>query len=92
MESHFDGTEDKMSLNSFLERIEELSFGRNVSKEELFRSAVELFEGPAKVWFRLTKKVNLWNELVAALKKDFLPKDADDDLWEYIRNRKQNVG
>lgn len=86
----FNGMETKTSVNSFLEQVEELSYARNVTKDELFRSAVELFDGPAKVWFRLIRKnVNSWNELVAALKKDFLPKDADDDLWECIRSRKQ---
>lgn len=86
----FNGTSNRCSVNSFLEQVEELSFARNVSEEELYRSAIELFEGPAKVWYRLIrKKVTSWNELVAALRRDFLPKDSDDDLWEVIRNRKQ---
>lgn len=85
----FDGT-TKSSVNSFLEQIEELSFARNVSEDELFRSSIELFEGPAKVWYRsVRRKINSWSEVVAALRKDFLPKDSDDDLWEVIRNRRQ---
>lgn len=85
----FDGT-PKCSLNAFLEQVEELSFARNVSESSLFRSAVELFEGPAKVWYRsIRTRVNTWTELVVALRRDFLPKDADDDLWATIRNRMQ---
>lgn len=86
----FDGDTTKHSVNSFLEELEELCFSRNVSEDELFRSAVELFDGPAKVWYRrIRKKVESWNDLVTALRKDFLSEDSDDDLWETIRNRKQ---
>lgn len=86
----FDGTTTKCSLNSFLEQIEELSFARNVSEDELFRAAIELFEGPAKVWYRSVRTgLNSWKELVTALRRDFLPKDSDDNLWEIIRSRTQ---
>lgn len=88
----FDGDTTKQSVNSFLEELEELSFSRNVSEDELFRSAIEIFDGPAKIWYRrIRKKVESWDGLVAALRKDFLSTDSDDDLWETIRNRKQKA-
>lgn len=86
----FDGTTTKFSVNSFLEQVEELSFARNVSKEELFRSSIELFTGQALVWYRYARsKVNSWDELVSLLKKDFLSPRHDKELKEQISSRKQ---
>lgn len=84
----FDGTSG--SLSSFLERIEELRIARNTSKSELFCSAVDLFMGPALVWYRSVRNsVSDWDSLVNALRRDFLPEDYDDVLWEQIKCRYQ---
>lgn len=86
----FDGTTNKCSVNSFLEQVEELSFAREISKKELYRSAVELFTGQALVWYRYARtKCNNWDELIALLRKDFLPPRHDKDLKEQIIARKQ---
>ena len=45
----FDGTG---SVTSFLERLEELRESRQVSKDQMFQSAVDLFKGDALLWFR----------------------------------------
>ncbi|XP_063922677.1 uncharacterized protein LOC135137071 [Zophobas morio] len=86
----YDGRSTQESVSSFLQRIEELRIARGTSKEELFRSAVDLFQGQALVWYRSVRgSINSWEELVAALRRDFLPSDFDDDLWREIRNRTQ---
>ena len=84
----FDG--NSKHLYSFLERVTELAQARKVSENDLFNSAVELFVGDAFAWFRCNKtKVTNWEELVILLKKDFLHFDAEDQIWDSIRQRKQ---
>lgn len=81
---------DPKKVFYFLERVSDLSRSRNVSDEELFNSAVELFVGDAFIWYRsIRSSVSNWNSLVDRLKKDFLPPYSDDEIWESIRNRKQ---
>lgn len=85
----FDGRSGR-DLVTFLERVEELRIARNVSKQELFQSAIDLFSGAGLAWYRSIKsKVNSWDDLVKALKQDFLPEDYDDVTWDRVRARKQ---
>lgn len=83
----FDG---ESSVTSFLERVEEMRLARNASREQLLRSAVELFQKDALLWYR-TQKFDTWDELVTKLKQDFLPYDYELDLWEEIRRRTQGA-
>lgn len=77
-------------LNSFLERIEELRIARHLSEGELFVSAVDLFNGPALVWYRSVRHLhNNWNSLVQALREDFLMPDYDENLESEIKARIQ---
>lgn len=46
----FSGDLRKASLLSFLERVDELRVARNISKAQLFCSAVDLFDGTALIW------------------------------------------
>lgn len=86
----FSGQSETNELLDFLEKVEELRLARGVSKSELFRSAIDLFSGPAVSWFRSTKsRVNNWDDLVACMKRDFLPEDIDDFIWDKLRDRKQ---
>ena len=83
-------TFDGKSVSSFLQRIDELRRARSTSKEELFRSAVDLFQGQALIWYRsIRDSVHSWDSLVQALKRDFLPPDYDEELWREIRSRTQ---
>lgn len=71
-----------------MEQVEELSFARNISKEALFRSAVELFSGQALVWYRYARNnCDNWDELVSLLRKDFLSPRHDKELKEEINSR-----
>lgn len=81
---------DSKSLHCFLERITEFAHSRNISNEQLFNSAVELFTGDAFCWYQSIKGlVNNWQEIVDLLKRDFFNADIDEDIWEEIKKRKQ---
>lgn len=84
----FDG--NNLSVGQFIERINEISSARNVSKERLFQSAIELFTGDALIWFRsIRPTIASWDQLIDRLRSDFLPSDYENDLWDEIRARKQ---
>lgn len=78
------------SLSAFLQSVDELCVARNVSQAQLMRSALDLFEGRAKQWYRsIRKSVNSWVELVSALKEEYQPHDYEEKLLEEIKNRTQ---
>lgn len=87
----FNGESDScLGLNAFLERVDELCEAKNVSKQYLFRSAVELFEGKALIYYRSLKhKINDWDTLCNVFKEEFLPRDYNEKLWEQIKSRTQ---
>lgn len=86
----FSGSTKGFSVHGFLERAEELRIARNVSKEQLFRSAVDLFEDKALIWYRANRQsFRDWEDLVTKLKQAFLSPDFDDKLFEEIRKRTQ---
>lgn len=86
----FRGNETPEQIFEFLDRIEELRIARGVSKEALFNSSVDIFQGDALLWFRTVRSsVDSWDELVALLRKEFLPAHLDFEIWEKIRSHKQ---
>lgn len=86
----FSGDSDTMGLNAFLERIEELCEAHNVSHDDLFRGAIEIFEGKALIFYRALKgKVNDWKTLCEHFREEFLPRDYTERLWEQIKSRTQ---
>lgn len=86
----FNGESDNMGLNAFLERVFELAEAHGVSKLQLFKSSVELFDGKALIWFRsIREKVSDWESLCKELRKEFLPHDYNDKLWQQIKARTQ---
>lgn len=89
----FDGGKSTISLCAFLEQVEELRVSRNVSTEQLFRSAGDLFTGKAKVWYKGMKdRVNSWEELVRELRLQYLGSNAayNKELLQEIRRRSQH--
>lgn len=78
------------SVSDFLERVEELSNSRGVSKAQLLRSAPELFSQEALWWYR-TNNFDDWDELTKKLKEDYLPYDYENVLWDEIRHRTQGA-
>lgn len=90
--TRFDGDNSRISLNAFLENVEELRRSRNVSPGQLFSSASDLFMGKALIWFRsIRNEVHSWPELVEQLRVQFLPADYNDQLIDEIRKRTQGA-
>lgn len=88
----FSGSDSGTSVLSFLADVEEKAEWKGVDVNSLVAAASEFFEGDAKVWYRsMKKKIDSWNELKILMRKEFLPLNYYDTLWEEIRSRKQGV-
>lgn len=88
--TRFDGDSSRISLNAFLENVEELRLSRNVSHQQLFNSASDLLTGKALIWFRsIRSEVHSWPELVDQMRLQFLPTDYNDKLVDEIKKRTQ---
>ena len=85
----FSGAENT-SVLSFIFDVEEKATWKGVSFNTLIIGASEFFTDRAKTWFRSVKSsIDSWEELKIALRKEFLPLDYYENLWEEIGNRKQ---
>lgn len=86
----FSGDGKCLSLKHFLQEIKILSIADNVSEEDLLKSVVYLFEGPAKNWYCATYTTfTTWSLLEASLSRHFLPHQWDAKLRREIESRKQ---
>lgn len=86
----FSGEQSKLSLNAFLERVEELRVARGVTSQHIFTSAIDLFEGKALIWYRANKgNFENWTELVCGLREEFHSIDYDEKLFDEIKMRTQ---
>lgn len=86
----FSGESDALGLNAFLLRVNELRESRGISTQQLFKSAVELFEGKALIYYRSLKdKISDWNTLCDIFRDEFLPRDFNERIWEQIKSRTQ---
>jgi hypothetical protein len=80
-----------LSVNAFLERIDELKDARNADDDDLFRYAIDFFEEEALIWFRANKNaVSSWSELVKLLVNTFQRPNYQDELLEEIKGRTQS--
>lgn len=85
----FGGTHAE-SVNSFLERVEDLRIARGISVSELFRSAIDLFTDEALTWFRANRSCfTNWKDLGQGLRSEFQPHNYDEVLFEEIKRRTQ---
>lgn len=88
----FDGNIQEMSVNAFLERVNDYRISRNVSEVELCDSAIELLRGQALTWYRSVRsKISSWDDFVRLLKEDYEPFDYGLALWDEIRARTQGA-
>lgn len=89
----FSGDGNGLSINAFLERVEEFRVSRGATTLDLFNSATDLFSGPALIWFRSVRDqlVN-WKQLVEDIREQFQPPDYEYELWQEIRERTQGPG
>lgn len=86
----FAGDHKGLSLSSFLEKVEEYRISRNVSKEMLLSSGVDLFSGRAyQFYLAYREEVNSWDDFVALLREEFLTVDYNEKLFDEIKKRTQ---
>lgn len=93
----FSGDNKGLSVNAFIERVEEYRVARNVSEIDLQNSIIDVLQGSALIWYRSIKaEVSSWNDFVKRLREEYLPFDYETELWNEIRNRiqgpKERVG
>lgn len=80
----------KTCVLSFIQRVDEFVYARNISKDRLLQFAYEIFTDDALHWFRCIKeKVKTWDEVVGLLRQDFGQRDYDYRLLAEIRSRTQ---
>lgn len=88
----FTGDKKGMSVNAFLERVNELKIARHSSDEDLFDAGVDLFAGRALLWYRDARQyTSTWTELITKLKEEFQPQDYNEKLLEEIKRRTQGA-
>lgn len=82
--------DDTTSLNDFLSQISLFARAERVSDDELLTSAIYLLTGSARMWYRaFHTHFHSWDELVEALRYQFLPNDYDFWLMREIEQRRQ---
>lgn len=87
----FSGESD-LSVNAFLERIDDFRKSRHVSDSELCDSIIELLKGRALTWYRSVRnQIREWKDFVLLIRKQYEPFDYEVELWEEIRGRTQGA-
>lgn len=88
----FSGDKKGISLNAFLERVEELRIARHVSKETLLESGIDLFEGRAyQFYVAYRDEISSWDEFVNLLREEYLSPNYNEKLLEEIKKRTQGA-
>lgn len=81
---------DNMSVNAFIERVVELKDARNATNQDLWRYAIDLFDGEALIWYRANREyVDNWDDLVTLLKRTFQKPFYQEELLLEINSRTQ---
>lgn len=79
-----------VSVNAFLERVDELKTARHVRDDMLLHSALDLFEDRALTWYRSVRRnLTSWTDLVEQLREEFQPPNYNEKLFDEIRRRTQ---
>lgn len=86
----FSGERKGMSVTAFLERVEDMRRARNVSKDILLDSGIDLFEGRAYEFYQdCRNEVQSWDELALRFKEEYQPAFYSERLLEEIKRRTQ---
>lgn len=86
----FVGDRKGMSVTAFFEKVEEMRRARNVTKDILLDSGIDLFEGRAYEFYQdCRNEVQTWDELVARFKEEYQPAFYSERLLEEIKRRTQ---
>lgn len=88
----FSGDGTGLHLYDFLMQVRIFQRSEQVSNNELLFSFMFLLSGRARLWYQsLYNTFNTFDELVAALKREFLPANYDYVLLASISNRTQRM-
>lgn len=88
----FSGDNRGLHLYDFLNQIEMYRRSEKVTDSEMLFSIVHLLSGRAKLWYQsIINSIQSWNELVTALKREFLPTNYEYLLFCEISNRMQKA-
>lgn len=86
----FSGDGQGIHLYDFLAELRMFQRSEAVSNDELFASIVHLLSGRARLWYRSWfDTFDSWDEMVSAMKREFLPPNYDYKLLTNISNRRQ---
>lgn len=86
----FSGDGQGLHLYDFLSELRMFQRAEGVSDAELFSSVVHLLVGRARLWYRSWfDTFRNWDEMVSAMKAEFLPPKYDYKLLTNISNRRQ---
>ncbi|KAJ8985444.1 hypothetical protein NQ317_017076 [Molorchus minor] len=87
----FSGDSKGISVNAFFERVEELRLARNVPKEFLLESGIDLFAEKAYHFYKDCRaRVHTWDELVEEFRGEYLSANHNDVLFEELQKRTQH--
>lgn len=88
----FNGEGRGMHLFDFLSQVRMYQRSEMVTDEELLRAMTHLLTGRAKRWYEsIYESIGSWNELVEALKREYLPRNYPFTLINDMSNRRQRV-
>lgn len=88
----FSGGKEGLSVNAFIERVEEYRISRGVSEAELYSAITDLLTGKALSWYRSVKeKIYNWSGFVNKLRENYLPYNFQKDLRKEIDEREQGA-
>lgn len=86
----YSGDGNGLHLYDFLAELRMFQRSEGVSDAELFSSVVHLLTGRARLWYRSWfDTFHNWNEMVVAMKAEFLPPKYDYKMLTSIANRRQ---
>lgn len=87
----FSGTSRSLSVTAFFEKVEELRIARNVPKDVLLDSGVDLFGDKAYQFYKDARlRVTSWEELCDEFKREYLSAHHTDLLFDELRKRTQH--
>lgn len=87
----FSGAPKSLSVNAFFEMVEELRVARNVSKDVMLDSGLDLFVGKAYQFYKDTRlRVSSWDEMVEEFRQEYLSANHNDILLDELRRRTQH--
>lgn len=91
----YSGSDQGLGLNEFLSHIHQLAVSEHASADDLFDSAIHLFDGAALSWYTGRRNQNSlfgWSHLVHELKNEFRHPDLDSLLRSKIYQTRQQKG